>query len=229
VVDNPNPFDALSPAGRAFSANWQLCLLAGLVWSVVNIAVAAPTLLLDILELSGTAAADSLGPDGELAVTVFRGLNALFNFFVGSVLGVGLAQFSLKIADTGTAELDDLIPDFDRILGGLSAATIAVILMTIGILACCLPGIVAYAATLFWPFILVAERKSGFEAIVLSVEVFRDNPLVMILFGFFLMVLFLIGAGCCHIPSVAVVPFAYIVMAFAYRQVRPLQPSLDEG
>jgi hypothetical protein len=229
VVDKPNPFDALSPAGRAFSENWQVCLLAGLVWSVVNIAVAAPTLILDILELSGTAAASSLGPDAEIAVTVFRALNAVFNFFVGSVLGIGLAQFSLKLADTGTAELDDLIPAIDRMPGALMAATIAVVLMTIGLLACCLPGIAAYAATLFWPFFLVAERKGGLESVLLSVEVLRDNPLLMVLFGFFLMVLFLVGAGCCHIPSVAVVPFAYIVMAFAYRQVRPLEPSLDQG
>lgn len=230
-MDRPNPFDALSRAGELVQGNIGPCLGAGFIYLVVSVALAIPSLVVEMF--IGDEFGTGSDPDMTklLLVAGFFFITWLMQIVVGAVLNLGLGRFALRLVDEGRAEVADLIPDVDQALHAVVAGIGASIVVTLGLLMCCIGIFAAYPCTLFWSFFLVDRRGNGFEAIGDGVEIVRGNLLPQLMFGGLMMVLAGFNAVlCCYLPSVVVIPFIHVACALAYRQVRPAptKPGLLE-
>jgi len=224
-MDQPNPFDALSRAGELVQANIGSCLGVGFIYLVVSIALAVPSLVVEMFIGDGFG----MGGDPDMAelllVGVFFFITWLMQILVGAILNLGIGRFALRLVDEGTAEVADVIPDVGQALHAVVAGLGASVVVTLGLLMCCVGIFAAYPCTLFWSFFLVDRRGNGIEAIGDGVEIVRENLLPQIMFGGLMMALAGFNAVlCCYVPSIVVIPFIHVACALAYRQVRPKSP-----
>ena len=228
-MDNANPVDVFGQAGTILQRNVGACMATGFVYLVVNIVLAIPSVVVQ------TAIEDGFGMGSEpsiaeaLALLGFGLTIMTVQVVVGAILSLGLGNFALRLVDHGEADVGNLIPDVGMIPAGISAGVASSLLMTLGILACCVGVFVAYPCTLFWAFFILDRRGGGMAAIQDGVKMVRERPSANIAFGAILMALAGINAlACCYLASIVVIPFLHVSCALAYRQVFPTAPLLEQ-
>lgn len=216
----PNPFDVLGKAGSLFQSNIGPCMAVGCIYFVIQMVLAIPSYAIegaytDVLEMGWQA-----DPEKTLLLVAFTFFLAFAQIAVQAIMGLGLGTFALRLVDSGTVEVGDMVPDVDLIAGGFVAGLVASLLVSAGLMVCCIGAVPAFACTLFWPFFLVDRRGGGGAAIQDGIQIVYENPLPNMLFGSVLMFLWFVNAVlCCYFPSAVAVPFFYVACALAYRQL----------
>tara|TARA_B100000575_G_C23022168_1_gene588589 strand:+ start:286 stop:975 length:690 start_codon:yes stop_codon:yes gene_type:complete len=228
-MDQPNPFDALSRAGDLVQGNIGACLGVGFIYLIVSIALAVPSVVVEQFIGEGFGAGSDPDVAEIILVAGFLFITWLMQMLVGAVLNLGLGRFALRLVDEGTAEVGDIIPDIDQVLHAIVAGFASSVVVTLGLMLCCVGVFAAYPCTLFWSFFLVDRRGNGLQAVGYGVQLVRGNLLPQIMFGGLIMVLAGFNAVlCCYIPSVIVIPFIHVACALVYRQTRPVPVLLEE-
>ena len=226
----PNPIDVLGKAGSLFQSNSGPCLVVGCLYFVIQMVLAIPSYAIegaytDVIEMGWQS-----DPEKSIMLLGFTFFLAFAQIAIQAVLGLGLGIFALRIVDTGSAEVGDLVPDIDLIPGGFVAGFVASLLVSVGLMVCCIGVIPAFACTLFWPFFLADRRGGGLGAIQDGIKMVSQNALPTIIFGTFVMFLWFVNAAlCCYFPSMVAVPFFYLACALAYRQVYAAPALLHES
>ena len=226
----PNPFDVLGKAGSLYQSNIGPCMAVGCIYFVIQMVLAIPSYAIegaytDVLEMGWEA-----NPEKAIMLLVFTFFLAFAQIAVQSIMGLGLGGFALRIVDSGSAEVGDLVPDIELLPGGFIAGFVASLLVSAGIMLCCIGVVPAFASTLFWPFFLLDRRGGGGAAIQDGIQTVYENPMPNLLFGTALMFLWFVNAVlCCYFPSLFIVPFFYLACALAYRQIHAAPESLSES
>ena len=161
---------------------------------------------------------------------VFFGLALVINGFfislilrlIGYVLG---AMFALGLIRASLAATRGEKPDVSMLfatdhLGDYIVGTILVgIIVTVGFVLCCLPGIAAAILLAFYGFYVVDRDESGTTSLSSSFNLVKDNfgnALVLLIVAWLLMA---VGYITCGIALLVTGPLSYLVLAYGFKSL----------
>jgi hypothetical protein len=193
-------------AGEAISYGWDAFK-----------ANAGPLVLLIVLILVTNTLLGWLAPDRSTVLMI--GWSAL-QLFVSLVLGLGVIRVALAVLDGRTPYVNDLVST-----RGLLPYTIATLLfsviVTIGLILCIIPGLIAGFLLQFYSFAILDDRStSGADPIAAlrrSYEVTSANVGGLILLALACIGINFIGAMLCGLGLLVSIPVSWVAIAYAWR------------
>jgi uncharacterized membrane protein len=197
------PTDAITYGWRGFTANIAPLAIIGLVLLVVSILTNFLTIGFDSWLLDLVASAVAL--------------------FISFMISLGLIRAALIIVDGGHPTLDQVVSTRD--LGPYIVASLLVsVIVTIGLLLCVIPGIVAGFLLQFFGYAIVdgktasgAPQSSPIGALRTSFEVVTANFGPLILLALLCFVVNVAGLLLCGVGLLVSLPVTSIAIAYAWR------------
>jgi len=229
----PNPLDSFSPGVSLFQRHMNLCLGAGLVCLLVGTAVQIPSIVLDLAQGGDPPGIDKtveIIETGTLDDQVWLFLNYMTLFLHGctsGVLSLGLSRIGLKLLDEEDVSLEDMIPAFTQLPGAFVAASSVAVLFTLGIVMCCVPGVMVFGLFMYWPAIMVDQGVGSVTALRRSVGLAMKMPKEHFFAGAVLLAMLLAGYQCCGLPVVFLAPMSAMIVASSYRKFVPKAQVVD--
>ncbi len=149
--------------------------------------------------------------------SIFIGLFLrLIGWLVGTMLTLGLIRAALAATRGETPEVSMLFQT-DH-LGDYILGTILVgVIVTVGFVLCCLPGIAAAIFLAFYGFYIVDRDVNGTASLSSSFNLVKDNfgsAIVLLLVAWVLMV---VGYITCGLALLVTGPLAYLILAYGFR------------
>ena len=131
---------------------------------------------------------------------------------INSLLFSGQAVFFLKIARGQRAEIGDLLTGWHWALQGFLATLIVGLVVSLGIILCVVPGIIA--ALMFWPTLyFVVDRDAGaLQAMDFSRDVTRGNKLYLFLLAIVVGILAVLSAIPCGLGLIFFLPWLGVLV-----------------
>ena len=197
--------DAIGYGWRGFTQNIGPLVVIGLILVLTSIATNWLSRGFDnwLLSLAGSALA----------------------LFISLVIGLGLIRAALAIVDGRRPSVEELLSTRD--IGPYFVASIIVaVIVTVGLLLCVLPGLIAGFALQFYGYAIIdhkvdavatAPQSSPTGAIRASTQVVSANVGPLILLALLCFVLNIIGAILCGIGLLVTLPVTAIAVAYAWR------------
>jgi hypothetical protein len=214
--------ELMTTAWRIFYRNMGICIAAALLLAIISAAIN-----------------QGLGRLGENPPrAVFPRFDFVFfhgpwwvgpvEALVNSLLFSGQAIFFLKIARGQRAGITDLFTGWHWALQAFLAAFIVGLVITLGIILCVVPGIIA--ALMFWPTLyFVVDRNAGaLEAMDFSRDVTNGNKLYLFLLGIVVGILALLSVIPCGLGLIFFLPWLGVLGAVTYLRLSG-QPVAEEG
>lgn len=164
-----------------------------------------------------------------MVVMIAAGLIPVLHLFVGPAiagpLAAGLFVFTANRMLTGRAQLDDVFKGFNHFVPACVAGLLIGLFITLGALACIIPGLVVSAMYLF-TYLFIVDRKMEFwPAMEASHAVVKKNYLGFTFFAIALGLLQLVGVLLLGLGLFITVPLAYAAVTVAYRDLVGFQTS----
>ena len=233
-ASGPSP-ESISPGRLAiddvFSTAWSmfkdhLGLAMGGVWihGIVLGIISTPTSFAQSLLQEN--------PPEELAgvlVAVVIGGNIL-SLLLGAYMNGGLMLFLLKLARGERAEIADIFRG-GRYFGRMLLCTICFgIMVGLGCLACVIPGVIFALMYGVYQWVLVDRDPSGLtDALSQSKQVTDGHKLQLLVIGFAVGCINIVGVLACCVGYIFTVPFSNLIMAVAYLRMTGQPTVMDVG
>jgi uncharacterized membrane protein len=162
---------------------------------------------------------------GGIAVSVIVGV---LNFVVQVFIGMGLINVALRAHDSiETLELKDLwVPAM--FWKYLFATIFASAITLIGFVLLIIPGLIAMAALVFVPYIVMDRSMGPIEAIKESFSMTKGNRLKLFFLIIVLALLNLLGAIALLVGLLITVPVSVIAIVHAYRFLQKNIPTVTD-
>jgi uncharacterized membrane protein len=116
-------------------------------------------------------------------------------------------------------ELGDLFKGFNYFVPTLVAAILISVFVSIGMILCIVPGLVALAATSFTYLFIVDRRMDFWPAIQASHELVKKNYVGFTVFILALACINIVGALACLIGLLITIPIQLAAVTVAYREL----------
>ncbi|MCH7687638.1 MAG: hypothetical protein IH899_13310, partial [Planctomycetes bacterium] len=164
-------------AGDVISTSWEIyknqmgiCIGGLLLVFIIDMAASVPSEILEAM-IENQAG----GRDAVIILSILNMIAVIFSMCVQMYMAAGQAILFLNIARGKRAEIADLFkggPYFLRILGN---SILFAIMVTLGYLACIVPGIIL--TLMFWPYtyVLVDQNVRGIEPLTRAKELTSGN------------------------------------------------------
>ena len=145
--------------------------------------------------------------------------------FISLIIGLGLIRAALAILDGGRPSVEQLLSTRD-IWPYFLATLIVAALITVGLLLCVIPGLIAGFLLQFYGYAIIdkkadsvttAPESTPIGSIRASVEVVTANIGPLILLAVLCFVLNILGAMLCGIGLLITLPVSAIAVAYAWR------------
>jgi len=213
-------------AVKDFRRHWQLLLLLGLGFALMNFIMQLPGMMLDVggmfedmLQGQIPLGFHEMTRDQRTATFLQSGIYVM-STFVNAILWVGGLQLGLALVDGRPAELLDGVCALEHLPVALLYAAFGLAILP-AYMCCFLPGLVLAAAALHWPTVAVDKSLGAVDSLGPAFAVFRDNAFAMIALTAFLMFLQVLGALCFYWGSAVTFPLSIMIAAHSYRIVVP--------
>jgi uncharacterized membrane protein len=203
--------EAISYGWDAFKANAGPLVLTILMILLINT-------LLSWLGPSSSVLDDNLAlAPFEIVVSVAW---SVLQVFVSLLLGLGVIRVALAVLDGRTPYVNDLVST-----RGLLPYTIATLLfaviVTIGLILCIIPGLIAGFLLQFYAFAILDDRSGGeadpIAALRRSLQITSNNVGGLILLALACIGINIIGAMLCGLGLLVSIPVSWIAIAYAWR------------
>lgn len=159
---------------------------------------------------------------GDLGIVVgVLGFTAVLvaTMVVSFVVSRAMYTAALGMCD-GRRPAASLLVDFSGLGSFVAVMLLYSLVVSLGMLACVLPGLVAAVAFIWAPWAVIDQRVDAIEAMRRSWTITRDRPGEILVF---LLVLSLVGAAAtalCFVLAIAVMPLQHLAMAWAWRRIQ---------
>lgn len=141
---------------------------------------------------------------------------------LGQVLiGFVWIRLALSLHDGSRPAASDALPSLPRFLSFLLATVLFGLIVAAGLVLLILPGVVIAARLGFYGFVMAEESLSPVDALRKSFEITRGATVDLVLFGFLLLTLNVLGAVALGVGLFATVPASALAAAFVYRRLAP--------
>ena len=203
--------EAISYGWDAFKANAGPLVVTILVILLVNT-------LLSWLGPNSTVLGDNLvlAPFEILVAIAWSALQ----IFVSLVLGLGVIRVALAVLDGRTPYVNDLVSTRGLLPYTIASLLFAVI-VTVGLILCIIPGLIAGFLLQFYGFAILDDRSGGeadpIAALRRSFQITSSNVGGLILLALACLGINFIGAMLCGLGLLVSIPVSWIAIAYAWR------------
>ncbi|WP_018158092.1 hypothetical protein [Demetria terragena] len=218
--------DAFSYGWKKFVANLGPIVLATLVAILGSVIINGIGFALFGSGSSTTTKADgsvstSFNVTGSLGSLVFSLLAVLFSL----VITAGIIRATLEITRGRPVEMSTVF-NLKNIGAVLITSILTTVMITIGLVLCVIPGLIAAVLTMFSLHFVIDKGMSPIDAIKASVSLVKNNLGSVVIFALLSLVAFIVGALLCGIGLLVAYPVVYIGMAYTYRHLQgePVAP-----
>lgn len=144
----------------------------------------------------------------------------LVGFILTEVMLLNLHRFTLG-ATRGERPDTGKLFQFEDLGGWIVGAIVFAIIVVVGFMLCCIPGILAFLAFGFWGMVFVDQKQGGIDSIKGSMELTKGKWGSLIVFWVVIWALtFLATAVTCGLAALVTYPVGYLAVAHAYRTMR---------
>lgn len=192
-------------AGEAISYGWDAFK-----------ANAGPLVLTILVILLTNSLLAWLAPDN---VVLAIGWSVL-QLFVSLVLGLGVIRVALAVLDGRTPYVNDLLSTA-RLLPYTIASLLFAVIVTVGLILCIIPGLIAGFLLQFYAFAILDDRSGGeadpIAALRRSFQITSNNVGGLVLLALACLGINLIGAMLCGLGLLVSIPVSWVAIAYAWR------------
>jgi len=149
-----------------------------------------------------------------LAFTVY-----LIGWILSIIVGLGLIKISLNFCDNLKSKIVDLFSQYKLFFRVLFAGILYGLICLLGTILFIIPGIYLGIRFGFYDYFIVDKRTGVIESFKRSWQITKGNVWNLLLFGFLLMGINLLGALCLLIGLFATAPTTMVAIAFVYRKL----------
>ncbi len=198
--------DVLNYAFRVWKENLGILVAAAIMVIGVSIAFSIFNGVIDIVLKGGV---DRPSNATSILVSIFLSLTS---FIVQTFIAIGYAKLQLALLRGQNASFGMLFGGGDRFLSTLGVS----ILLSIGFLACIIPGIIV--TLLYWPayFLVVDQKKRVFESFSLARTITQGNELTSFLAALLAFGICMVGLLCLCVGVFVAQPLAMLLFPCAY-------------
>ena len=222
-------FDAVPAAVRDLQKHWRLLGAMGLLFALMNAIMMLPGIMMDVAGIfepmfQGQLPTSFQGMSNEqqTATVVQTGI-FFMSTFVNAILWVGAMQLGLGLVDNKDVDIWDCLCSVENVPIAIAYGCFGV--LSIPAFMCCFfPGILLAAACWHWPAAGIDRSCGVFEALGVSVGLFRTNIGGMLGFATMLIFCSAVGGLCYYAIAVVAFPFSIMASAHAYRIMSPSGP-----
>jgi uncharacterized membrane protein len=140
-------------------------------------------------------------------------------------MAIGFHIAIIKKMRTGRLDLNDCFKGFDFLVPSLVAAFLIAIFVTLGTLACIIPGLILHAMYQFTYLFILDKRLDYWPAMQASSNVVKRDPVGFTLFTLALLGLNLAGVLMCVVGVFITAPITMVAVTAAYRDLVGFEPQ----
>ena len=141
-------------------------------------------------------------------------------------MAVGFHIAVLRKQRTGKLELEDCFKGFDYFVPSLVASLLISIFVTLGTLACIVPGLILHAMYLFTYLFILDKRLDFWPAMQASANLAKTDLVAFSMFALALIGLNLAGALLCGVGLLITLPISVAAVTAAYRDLVGFEPQI---
>ena len=140
-------------------------------------------------------------------------------------MAVGFHIAILRKMRTGKLDIGDCFKGFDFLVPSMVAAFLIAVFVTLGTLACLIPGLVLYAMYQFTYLFILDKRLDFWPAMQASSNLVLKEPMGFTLFALALFGLNVAGALMCVVGLFITMPITVAAVTVAYRDLVGFEPQ----
>ncbi len=145
---------------------------------------------------------------------------SVLQVFVSLLLGLGIIRVALAVLDGRTPYVNDLIST-QGLLPYVIATLLFSVIVTIGLILCIIPGLIAGFLLQFYAFAILDDRSGGeadpIAALRKSFDVTSSHVGSLILLALACIGINFIGAMLCGLGLLVSIPVSWVAIAYAWR------------
>ncbi|HZS01083.1 MAG TPA: DUF975 family protein [Chloroflexota bacterium] len=141
------------------------------------------------------------------------------SFVLNTIVGMGLTNIALKLADRQAPELADLFAPAPLFLNYLLAEILYSLMVGIGLVFFIVPGIILGVIFAFYGYVIVDRGAGPIEALGRSAELTKGVRMDLFLFGLLIIGINILGALALGIGLLVSVPVSMVAGAHVYRRL----------
>ncbi len=142
------------------------------------------------------------------------------------VAALGFIRVALKFCDNEKAKISDLFgASFSQVLSLSVASIVAGIVTVVGYVLLVIPGIIWSTRLSLYPYFIVDKRLGPIAALKSSWALTKDSTWNLLLFGFLLGLITVLGALAMLVGLLAAIPTTAVAHAFVYRKLLAEPPT----
>jgi uncharacterized membrane protein len=143
----------------------------------------------------------------------------LLSTIVNTLIGLGLTNIALKLADRQPVELSDLWSRAHLFLNYLVAEILYGLMVAVGLVLLIVPGIIVAIIFSFFAYVIVDHEAGPIESLSQSAAITKGARMDLFVFGLVLIGLNLLGAIALGVGLFVTTPISMVAVAYVYRQL----------
>jgi uncharacterized membrane protein len=140
-------------------------------------------------------------------------------------MAIGFHIAIIRRIRTGKLDIGDCFKGFDFLVPSLVAAFLIAVFVTLGMLACIVPGLILYAMYQFTYLFILDKRLDFWPAMQASSELVKKDLMGFTLFALALIGLNFAGALACGVGVFITMPITVVAVTMAYRDLVGFEPQ----
>ncbi len=164
-------------------------------------------------------------PMFALMTLIVAAVGSALPIILHGAMAIGFHIAIIKKIRTGRLDIADCFKGFDFFVPSMITAFLLAVFVTLGTLACIIPGLVLYAMYQFSYLFILDKRLDFWPAMQASADLVKRDLMGFILFTLALGGLNLAGALACGVGVFITVPITMAALTVAYRDMVGIEPQ----
>jgi hypothetical protein len=165
-------------------------------------------------------------PMFALLALIVAAIGSCVPIILQGAMAVGFHIAIIKKMRTGRPlDLADCFKGFDFLVPALVAALLISIFVTLGTLACIIPGLIVHAMYQFTYLLILDKRLDFWPAMQASLDLVKTDFTGFVVFALALLGLNIAGALMCFVGLLITIPISVVAVTLAYRDLVGFEPQ----